>query len=146
MAVLFILFISWGLFRAVGAFGIAELATWRDSLPYGLAMMFAFTGIAHFNRLRHDCARMIPPMFPRPMLIVYLTGVFELLGAAGLLIPKFREPAGICLIVLLLAMLPANVSAAQRGVTLNGKPVTKLALRIPMQMLFIVLIAWASLR
>jgi len=146
MAVLFILFTSWLLLRATGAFGVAELATWRHCLPYALAVMFVFTGIAHFNRLRHDLARMIPSVFPRPMLIVYLTGIFELLGAAGLLIPKFREPAGICLIVLLLAMLPANVSAAQRGVTLNGSPVTKLALRIPMQILLIGLIAWASLR
>jgi uncharacterized membrane protein len=108
--------------------------------------MFVFTGIAHFNRLRHDLVRMIPSIFPRPMLTVYLTGIFELLGAAGLLIPKFREPAGICLIVLLLAMLPANVSAAQRNITLNAKPVTKLSFRIPMQILLIALIAWASLR
>jgi uncharacterized membrane protein len=146
MAVLFILFISWILLRTVGAFGVVELATWRHSLPYALAIMFVFTGIAHFNRLRHDLVRMIPSIFPRPMLTVYLTGIFELLGAAGLLIPKFREPAGICLIVLLLAMLPANVSAAQRNITLNAKPVTKLSFRIPMQILLIALIAWASLR
>jgi uncharacterized membrane protein len=145
MAVLFVLFISWILLRAAGAFGVTELATWRAALPCALAIMFVFTGIAHFNRLRHDLARMIPSIFPQPMPIVYSTGIFELLGAAGLLIPKFRELAGICLILLLLAMLPANVSAARRGVTVNGKPVTKLALRIPMQILFIVLIAWASL-
>jgi uncharacterized membrane protein len=146
MAVLFVLFTSWLLLRATGAFGVAELATWRGSLPYALAVMFVFTGIAHFNRLRHDLARMIPSICPRPMLIVYLTGIFELLGAAGLLLPKFREPAGIGLIVLLVGMLPANVSAAQRGMTLRGKPVTKLSFRIPMQILLIALIAWASLR
>ena len=78
------------------------------------------------------------------MLIIYVTGVCELLGAAGLLIQRFRSLAGICLILLLAGMFIANISAAVRGMTLGGKPVTALWLRTPMQILFIVLIWWAS--
>ena len=78
------------------------------------------------------------------MLIVYITGVCEFLGAAGLLIPRFRSIAGICLILLLIGMFTANTNAALKGMTLAGKPVTPLWLRTPMQIVFIGLIWWAS--
>ena len=144
MIVLFVLFGAWLLLRGVGALGVTPLATWHDSGRYALAVMFVFTGVAHFNKLRHDLARMIPSFFPQPMLIVYITGVCEFLGAAGLLIPRFHSLAGTCLILLLLGMFTANINAALKGVTLGGKPVTPLWLRTPMQILFIGLIWWAS--
>ena len=55
-----------------------------------------------------------------------------------------RTVAGICLIVLLVAMFPANVRAARERLPLRGKPVTALWLRLPMQIFFIGLIWWAS--
>jgi len=106
--------------------------------------MFVFTATAHFNKMKHDLARMIPVYFPRPLLIVYTTGVLELLGAAGLVLPEFRRVAGICLIALLIGMFIANVNAAQKGVTLCGKPPTPLWLRAPMQILFGVLLWWST--
>ena len=144
MIVLIILLGSWLILRAIGALGVPALATWHDSVSYALAVMFVFTGVAHFNKMRHDLARMIPSYFPQPMLIVYITGIFEFLGAAGLLIQRFRPLAGICLILLLIGMFIANVNAAVKGVTLGGKPVTALWLRIPMQVLLIALIWWGS--
>jgi uncharacterized membrane protein len=144
MAVLVVLFGAWLLLRGVGALGVTPLATWHDSVRYALAVMFVFTSVAHFNKIRHDLARMIPAYFPQPMLIVYITGVCEFLGAAGLLIPRFRSLAGTCLILLLIGMFTANINAALKGVTLGGKPVTPLGLRTPMQILFIGLIWWAS--
>ena len=99
MVVLLVLFGSWLILRGVGALGVTTLATWHDSVRYALAVMFVFTGVAHFNRMRHDLARMIPSFFPQPMLIVYITGVCEFLGAAGLLIPDsalLPEPASFC--------------------------------------------------
>ena len=141
---LVVLFGSWLILRGIGALGITALATWHDSVRYALAVMFVFTGVAHFNKMRHDLAQMIPSFFPEPMAIVYITGAAEFLGAAGLLIPRFRSLAGICLILLLLGMFTANVNAALKGVTLNGKPVTPLWLRTPMQILFIALIWWAT--
>ena len=143
MIVLVVLFGSWLILRGIGALGVTALATWHDSVRYALAVMFVFTGIAHFNKMRHDLAQMIPSFFPKPMIIIYITGVAEFLGAAGLLIPRFRSLAGICLILLLLGMFAANVNAALKGVRLNGKPVTPLWLRTPMQILFIGLIWWA---
>lgn len=144
MAVLIILFTSWLAFRGIGALGIAAFATWQHSACYALAVMFVFTGIAHFNQMKRDLVRMVPAFFPRPLLLVYATGCLEFMGAAGLLAPRFRSFAGICLILLLIALFPANVNAALKGTTLRGKPATPLWLRAPMQVLFIGLLWWAS--
>ena len=143
MLVLMLLLVSWAAFRAIGAAGVQAFSSWQDSARYALAVMFIFSATAHFNKMKHDLARMIPAYFPRPLLLVYVTGVLELLGAAGLSFPQFRRLAGICLIALLVGMFVANVNAAQKGVTLRGKPATPLWLRAPMQVLFIVLLWWS---
>jgi uncharacterized membrane protein len=144
--VLIVLFGSWLVFRGIGAFGISVFATWHDTARYALATMFTFTGISHFTKLKDDMVRMMPAIFPKPLLLVYITGVLELAGAAGLLLPATRWLAGICLILFLLAVFPANVKAAREKLTLNKKLATPLWLRLPMQILFIGLIWWAALR
>jgi uncharacterized membrane protein len=144
MIVILLLVGSTLLFRAAGALGIAALATWQDSGRWGLALMLLFAAAAHFNAMRPDLIRMVPPSFPRPDLLVTLTGVLEALAAVGILVPASRKFAGIGLVLLLLAMLPANVSAALRGVTLRGQPATALWLRVPMQLVFIAVAWWTS--
>jgi len=144
MLVLIVLLAALLVFRAMGAAGVHVFASWQHSALYALALMFVFTASAHFNKMKHDLARMIPAYFPRPLMIVYVTGVLELLGAAGLMLPQFRRLAAICLIALLVVMFIANVNAAQRGVTLRGKPPTPLWLRAPMQLLFIALLWWST--
>ena len=129
MLVLIVLLATWLVFRAIGADGVHALASWQHSALYALAVMFVFTATAHFNKMKHDLAKMIPSSFPRPLLIVYIRGVLELLGAAGLVLQQFRRLAGICLIALLAGMFIANINAAQRGVTLRGKPPTRFGLR-----------------
>jgi uncharacterized membrane protein len=106
--------------------------------------MFIFTGVSHFTKVRHGMAAMVPKAFPNPMAMVHFTGVCELGRAIGLLLPRFRVVAGLCLIALLIAMFPANVKAAREKLTVAGKPATPLWLRLPMQLGFIGLIWWAS--
>ena len=137
MTVLIVLFASWVAFRALGAMGVPALARWSSSATYALAVVFVFTGCAHFTKMKHDLARMVPRIFPRPILVIYLTGVLEFLGAGGLLIPRFRLVAACNLIALLAAMFPANVKAARDRLSLGGKTATPLWLRAPMQILFI---------
>jgi uncharacterized membrane protein len=144
MLVLIVLLASWLVLRGIGAVGVHTLASWQDSARYALVVMFVFTASAHFNKMKHDLARMIPAFFPRPLLIVYVTGVLEILGALGLVLPEFRRLAGICLIALLVGMFIANVSAAQKGLTLRGRPPTPLWLRAPMQVFFIALLWWST--
>jgi uncharacterized membrane protein len=76
--------------------------------------MFVMTGIAHFvNPLRRDMIAIVPPRLPAAGLLVTLTGVLELAGAAGLLYPPARVAAAACLFVLMLVMFPANIYAAR---------------------------------
>ncbi len=144
MLVLIVLFVSWAVLRGIGAAGVHALDAWQASARYALVVMFVFTALAHFNKMKYDLAKMIPPYFPRPLPMVYITGVLELLGATGLVLPEFRRLAGICLIGLLIGMFIANINAAQKGVTLRGKPPTPLWLRAPMQVLFIGLLWWST--
>ena len=144
MVVLILLLVSWLVFRAIGAAGVHALASWQDSARYALVVMFVFTATAHFNKMKHDLARMIPAYFPNPLAVVYSTGVLELLGAVGLMFPPFRKLASLGLIALLVGMFIANVNAAQKGITLRGKPPAPLWLRTPMQILFAVLLWWST--
>lgn len=57
MVVLIVLFAAWLVFRGAGALGMSALATWQDSARYALAVMFVFTGVAHFNHMKYELAR-----------------------------------------------------------------------------------------
>jgi uncharacterized membrane protein len=146
MAVLAVLIIAWLAFRALGGFGMARFNGWIKSLPYALAVMFAFTGVAHFNAMRHDMVRMVPSWVPYPEQMVFATGILEFMGAAGLIWSKTRKLAAICLVLFLIAVFPANVNAAQKNVTLGGRPATSLYLRAPMQLLFIGLLLVVAMK
>ena len=138
------LFGLWLIFRAIGALGVPPFATWHDAARYALAAMFFFTAITHFTRMKHEHARMVPKVFAYPLVVIYITGVLEFLGAAGLLAPRFAALAGVCLIVLLVAMFPANIKAAREHLTVGGRPATRLWLRLLMQILFIGLLWWST--
>ena len=112
---------------------------WVASARAALATMFLFTAASHFAPMRKDLIAMVPPSLPRPELLVLLTGIAELAGAVGLLVPSLRLWAACGLILLLVLMLPANISAARRAVPLRGRRATPLWIRVPMQVLFI---AW----
>lgn len=144
MLALFVLLISLLIFRGLGALGVSAFATWIACTRFALALMFLFTSTAHFNKMRHDLARMMPKAFSNPMAVVYFTGVCEILGAIGILIPRTRPLAGLCLVIFLLAVLPANIKAARESLTIGGRQATVLWLRIPMQILFLVLISWST--
>lgn len=86
-----------------------------------LAAIFAVMGVAHFlPRTKRGMRAMIPPALrrrgmPSPAILVAVTGVAELAGAAGLLAPwsLLRLITGICLAVFLVLVFPANAYAAQ---------------------------------
>jgi uncharacterized membrane protein len=114
MAVLLALLIGSATARIAGWLGVAYVDSWPKAIAVGLAVMFVVTGIAHFAPgMRRDMIAIVPPALPTPGLLVTVTGVLELLGAAGLLFPPTRVAAAACLFVLMLAMFPANVYAAR---------------------------------
>jgi uncharacterized membrane protein len=100
--------------RLIGWLGVDYVDSWPQAVAVGLAVMFVMTGVAHFvPAMRRDMIAIVPPRLPAPGLLVTITGVLELLGAAGLLYPPTRVAAAVCLFVLMLAMFPANVYASR---------------------------------
>lgn len=123
--------------RLAGLAGVEALDSWQMSVRAGLAGMLLLTGSAHWGSRRADLIAMVPVRFPRPGVLVTLTGALELAGAVGLLIRPTAPYAAVALALLFIVMFPANVSAARRGLTLGGRPVTPLAPRTAMQGLFL---------
>jgi uncharacterized membrane protein len=81
-------------------------------------VVFIIAGILHFVMPKFYL-QIMPPYLPQPLRLVYASGVLEVLGGAGLLLPATRTAAAIGVILLLVAVLPANVEmlrlAQQRG-------------------------------
>jgi uncharacterized membrane protein len=146
MVPLIVLIIATLLARLAGRVGIGALREWAAAVRVGLAVMLCFTAAAHFNSMRADLIRMVPPAVPNPGLMVTFTGVCEILGAIGLLVPQTRRIAAVALVVFLIAVLPANIHAARAGVALGGSPATPMWPRIALQLLFIALVWWAGWR
>jgi uncharacterized membrane protein len=114
MAPLIALLVGGIVARIVGWLGVDYLDGWTKATAVGLAVMFVLTGVAHFvPPLRGDLIAIVPPQLPARGLLVSVTGVLELLGAAGLLAPATRVAAAVCLLALMLAMFPANLYAAR---------------------------------
>lgn len=84
-----------------------------------LASIFVVSGILHFV-IPGAFARIVPPMFPRPRLLVLISGGAEILGGIGLLTTRFRRPAAFGLAILLAAVFPANIYMAVAHVPSEG--------------------------
>lgn len=107
--------------------------------------MFLLTASAHWGKRRPDLIAMVPAGFPRPDLMVTITGILELLGAVGLLLPATTRPAAICLAILLVALFPANVRAARERLKIGGRDATPLPLRTLLQIVYIAALLFIAL-
>src|SRR5687768_13254197 len=119
--------------RTAGALGVRPLTRWQTCLRWSLALMFLVTASGHWGSRRADLVAMVPPLFPSPGLLVTLTGILEIAGAVGLMIPRTSRPAAFGLAVMLVAMFPANVYAARHNLSIGGRPATALPLRTAVQ-------------
>jgi uncharacterized membrane protein len=101
----------------------------------GLSLFFIFTSMGHFMRTE-EMAAMIPSFVPYRTELIYLTGVFELLGAIGVWIPRFRKLTGVLLILMLVGLLPANIYSAINRIDFGGHGAgpAYLLVRIPFQL------------
>ncbi|HVK20564.1 MAG TPA: DoxX family protein [Actinokineospora sp.] len=101
----------------LGRVGVRPLRKWPNPLRGGVAAMFTATGIAHFVGLREELIRMVPPDLPAPALLVTITGVLELAGAVGVLWRPTTPWAAAGLTAMLVGMFPANIYAANHGLS-----------------------------
>jgi uncharacterized membrane protein len=105
-------------------------------------LWFLIGGIAHFVATATEM-RIVPPYIPWPRATVLVSGVFELLGALGLLHPSTRRAAGVGLFALTMAVTPAHIYMLRRS-DLFDVPYWALVLRLPLQAALLVLIAWST--
>src|SRR5688572_7187309 len=146
------------LFVLIGAFLVTLLVlrVVRKKWDYvaagriALSVMLVFTAMGHFMFTK-GMEMMLPSSFPFKEGIIYATGILELLGAIGILIPRFRFLTGALLELFFLLVLPANIIAAMKQLNIeegsyNGPGTEYLWFRIPLQFLFMGWVHWFILR
>ena len=116
---------------------------WRGPARVALAVFFVSTGLLHFARPEFYL-KIMPPYLPWHLALVYVSGVFEVLGGVGILVPSLRRAAGWGLIALLVAVFPANIQLAVDS--LRGEPgsynVAVALGRLPLQVPLILWVWW----
>jgi uncharacterized membrane protein len=130
-------------------FGLSCLATFITagtpnfyfSGRMAMTIMLVFTSIAHF-KFNKGMMLMLPSFIPYKKMIIYLTGVIEILLGIGLILDKVRHPIAWIIILFFVLLLPANIYAAKNKTDLEkanyeGKGLSYLWFRIPLQLFFI---------
>jgi uncharacterized membrane protein len=109
------------------------------------ALAMIGVGLDHFAQ-PDFFVRIVPRVLPAPLLLVQVSGLFEVLGGAGLLVPspRVRRAAGIGLVCLYVAVFPANVNMVIHPELGGSIPLWALWARLPFQALFIALALWVS--
>ena len=111
-------------------------------LQLATAATFLTTGSLHFIQEKFFTA-IVPKSLPNPKALVYVSGVAEIAGGIGVLIPRTRRLAGKGLLALLLAVFPANINMALNPERFKMFPAWALWARLPLQFL-IMLQVWAA--
>ena len=113
-----------------------------------LALAMAAIGVDHLADPT-PFVNIVPRELPMPLVLVYVSGVCEIALGLGLLVPRVRRLAGFGLVALYVAVFPANINMAVRGLSPNPEhpiPSWIAWARLPFQILFIVLALWVSKR
>jgi uncharacterized membrane protein len=112
-----------------------------------IALLFIGSGILHFVKPDYY-VRIMPPWLPAPLALVLISGAFEIVGGAAVLLPATRTLAGWGLILLLLAVFPANVQMLLNARAAHASPlwVAGLVARLPLQVALIYWVFRAAIR
>lgn len=139
MAILIVLLIVFSLVLVVQSIR-RHVVNVRVAGSIAIAAMFFFTGVSHFT-LANSMVLMLPAWVPLRHLIVYVTGVIELMFGVGFLWPRARQLTGILACLFLLCVFPANIYAALNSIAFGGNVhgPRYLFFRIPLQ---IFLLGW----
>jgi uncharacterized membrane protein len=136
-------------------YGILRLVEWvtdrevdlHNAGAIGLTLLFILTGIGHFTDTA-SMAQMLPSWVPARVGIIYLSGVLELVIAAGFLSCRFRRVTGCIAATMLVLFFPANIYAAIYHVPQGGHvwgPVY-LLIRAPLQLSIFIWVYWFTIR
>ncbi len=117
----------------------------KDIARTALGVLFISASLPHFIAADTEL-QIIPPSLPLRRTALYISGIFELLGGIGVLIPRFQRVAGWGLAALLVAIFPANIYHAVRDIRTGRFVKTRIyhLLRAPFQGLFIWWALWST--
>ncbi len=118
----------------------------KISQKIGLAIVFSwffFGGVGHFV-ITDFFVSIVPPSVPWPVMAVYVSGVFEILGAIGILLPATRRLAGAGLFLLTLAVTPANIHMWLNPDLFPDFPPFVLTFRLVLQVALLICIALST--
>jgi len=119
----------------------------RDLVRIGLAIFLAVAGVAHFVAPR-PYVEHLPELVPMRAELVALTGIAEIVLAAGLVGPRrWRRPVGLAVAAYLVLVFPANLYAAVSQVPIEGVPNGWIRwARLPLQIPLIAAALWSTRR
>ncbi|TKJ90706.1 hypothetical protein PaeCFBP13512_12805 [Paenibacillus sp. CFBP13512] len=140
----YVLIISFLIFKGLGLLGLSHFDDWHAVLQGSVAVMLFVAASAHWGSKRVDLIRMVPAVFPRPHWIVTATGLLEIAGAIGIIVPVTSRVASIGLALLFVAMFPANILASRNQLKVGGKSVPNLFVRSIVQVFFIIVVLLAG--
>ena len=106
-------------------------------------LWFMLGGIAHFTNTQFF-VDIMPPWIGYHEEIVYISGVFEILGALGILFPATRQWAGNGLLLLVICVTPANVHMWLNPELFPDVPEAFLSVRLVVQVALLALIWWCT--
>ncbi len=112
----------------------------------GLAIVFLWFmggGITHFTDPNFFVSIM-PPSVGYQLEIVYISGVLEILGAIGILIPAVRQMSGNGLVLLVVCVSPANIHMWMHPELFPDVPEAFLTARLVVQVVLLMLIWWCT--
>ena len=119
------------------------MLTWKNA---GLAIVFLWFmggGVTHFTNPDFYVSIM-PPYLGYHLQIVYISGVFEILGAIGILVPRLRQWAGNGLLLLTICVTPANIHMWLHPDLFPEMSPTALSIRLVVQVMLLACIWWST--
>jgi len=117
----------------------------KDIARILISLIFITLGILHF-KMTEKFILIVLPIIPYAKEVVYISGIFEIIGGISILIPKLKRPAAFGLILLLIIVFPANIYMALYNIQLGGilnNPIVQW-LRLPLQIILIWWVYWCT--
>ena len=114
---------------------------------YIMSILYIYVGINHFIDTKSFLIIIPPYLQTIGLEIIYLSGVFEIILGILLIIPKYRKIASYGIILLLIAVYPANIYLAFNEEPQNLMGISSFMaswVRLPLQFIFLGLAYWHS--
>lgn len=123
---------------------LATKSNWQLVSLLVIGALFVSAGLNHFARPGFYL-KITPAFVPWPLALITLSGIFEIIGGVGVLIPRLRRTAAWGLIALLIVVSPLHIDMLVRGDEFPELPIWGLVGRLLLQPLLIAWVWWTAL-